>query len=135
MVDTSLRMVPLYSGKWGSLNQYCLAIYVVLLLATIVVVHHPWSSMTHTYLARVNRSSVCFYCLQYSGSFYFVYSRDSMLDMADPQTVVRIQTCGMCNADSMRFYVVERKRKEQKEKLGTANTKRGSTEKMEKFVC
>lgn len=42
--------------------------------------------MTYSYLARVNRSSVCLYCLQYSGSFYFVYTPDSMLDIRWPTT-------------------------------------------------
>lgn len=58
----------------------------VLLLTTDVVVHHPRPSMTYSYLARVNRSSVCLYCLQYSGSFYFVYTPDSMLDIRWPTT-------------------------------------------------
>lgn len=75
----------------------------VLLLTADVVVHHPWSSRRCSYLARVNRSSVCLHCLQYSGSFYFVYTPDSVLDMADPQTVVCIQTSRICNTDSTRL--------------------------------
>lgn len=63
-----------------------LSINAVLLLTIDVVVHHPLPSMTYSYLARVNRSSVYLYCLQYSGSFYFVYTPDSMLDIRWPTT-------------------------------------------------
>lgn len=80
----------------------------VLLLTTDVVVHHPRPSMTYSYLARVNRSSVCLYCLQYSGSFYFVYTPGLYAGHTlTYNPVVRIQTSGICNADSKRFSSVK----------------------------